>query len=280
MITPVVLWVDLTQRERVPNSSIEDNRPCRICRPCGAEDLNEVIRSVQPEILCFEFEYPDAYSLALLTETKRRHPSIPLLMVVEPHSEALAIWALRARVWDYFIKPVTEAEIWHSIMPLFEEENYNRWHDRIPRNFIKPMHDPLDKPPQTGLSHTERAVIKARAYIESHLEEKISEQTMAKSYGLSTSCFSRTFKRVNGLTFSGFVLQARVKRAMRLLEDKNAKVTAVCYEVGFQNLSYFSLTFRRHVGVSPTVYRTRLGEQVSVPSTAVNRNLRSSDLAR
>lgn len=268
MIAPAILWVDWTQCGRGPDSSPVETLPCRIYRLSGTEDLNEVIRSVQPDILCFEFDYPHASGLAMLTETRRRHPSIPLLMVVEPHPEALAVWALRARVWDYFIKPISEAEIWQSIAPLFEEENYKRWRERIPRNLIKPQHDPLDKPTQTSLSHAERAILKARAYIESHLEEKIPEKTMAKFCGLSTSCFSRTFKRVNGLTFSGFVLQARVKKAMKLLEDKHVKVTAVCYEAGFRNPSHFSFTFRRCVGVSPAVYRDQFRES-SVNSVSI-----------
>lgn len=258
MIQPVILWVDLTQCERNPGLRSFGTLPWRICRVFGVQDLGELIRSVQPHALCFEFDYPYPLGLAMLSETKRGYPSIPILMLTKPHSEALAVWALRARVWDYFVKPVPEAEIWRSIMPLFEEEGYKDHRERVPRSFITPEHNALDCPRQPGLSHAERAILKARAYIESHLEGKISERTVAQLCALSTSCFSRTFKRVSDMTFREFVLQARINRAMELLQDKHATVTRVGYEVGFQNLSYFSVTFRRHVGMSPTIYRNQL----------------------
>lgn len=261
MIRPVMLWVDLTQGKRNCGLPTSSSAPCRICHIFSAQSLRETSRSAQPRALCFEFDYPPSAGLTVLSETKRSHPPIPIVMLAEPRSESLAVWALRTRVWDYLIKPVCEAEIMRSIMPLFMEEGYNDWDRRAPRNFITPKHDIPAKPTRLKLSRAERAILTANAYIEAHLTEKISEQTVAKFCGLSTSCFSRKFKHINGLNFSRFVLQVRVEKAIELLENKHAKVTEVCYAAGFKNLSHFSLTFRSCVGVSPTSYRARLRRQ-------------------
>lgn len=267
MIPPVMLWVDLTRCERNGSLPIASSALCRIYRVFGAQGLDEMIRSVQPCVLCFEFDYPPSTGLTMLSETKRNHPAVPILMLAEPHSEKLAIWALRARVWDYFVKPVCEVEIFCSVKPLLRQDGYQGWDRRARRNFITPEHHIPEPPPSLSLSRAERAILKAHAYLESRLQENISERIVAKYCGLSTSCFSRTFKRIRGVTFSGFVFQARVKKAMGLLEDKHVSVTEVCYQAGFQNLSHFSLTFRRHVGVSPTVYRDQLWERVIDPAS-------------
>ncbi|MGH8503506.1 MAG: helix-turn-helix transcriptional regulator [Gammaproteobacteria bacterium] len=103
---------------------------------------------------------------------------------------------------------------------------------------------------------------------------------MAKFCGLSTSCFSRTFKRINGLTFSKFVIQARLKTAMELLQDSHASITRVSGESGFRNLSHFSLTFRRHLGVSPTAYRGRVKEHSIGPDLAGSRQVERSHKTR
>ncbi|MGH8503505.1 MAG: hypothetical protein ACREVE_13735 [Gammaproteobacteria bacterium] len=169
MISPVMLWIDLTQRASNPGTPIIGSPVCRVHRVFGGRGLDEVIRSVQPRALCFEFDYPLSADLAMLSETKRSHPSVPILMLAEPHAETLAIWALRARVWDYFVKPVSEAEILRSIMPLFRKEDYKHWDRRAPRDFIAPAHDIPDRPSPLSLSRTQTAILRAHAYIESHL---------------------------------------------------------------------------------------------------------------
>ena len=109
-------------------------------------------------------------------------------------------------------------------------------------------------PSSLSLSRSEQAILKARCYIESHLEDKLSERMLARYCGLSAAYFSRTFKRVTGLSFRAFLPQARVKRAMSLLENESLTVTQACFQAGFSNLSHFTVMFRRYVGLSPSVY--------------------------
>jgi AraC-like DNA-binding protein len=96
-----------------------------------------------------------------------------------------------------------------------------------------------------------------------HLEERISEVHVACFCDLSPSCFSRTFKRITGLSFTAFLLQARVERARQLLQDTYITVTQVCHQAGFRSLSHFSLMFRRYAGMSPTI---ELRNIVSTPT--------------
>ncbi len=64
----------------------------------GTQGLGEMIYALQPCALCFDFDYPLACELTLLCETKRRHPALPIVMLTEPHSEALAVWVDCARL--------------------------------------------------------------------------------------------------------------------------------------------------------------------------------------
>ena len=76
--------------------------------PC---DANPYIQACPPYFLCFEFDFPNASDLAVLQQTKRQHPELPLLMITESHSESLAVWAFRSGVWDYLVKPLTADEL-------------------------------------------------------------------------------------------------------------------------------------------------------------------------
>lgn len=66
----------------------------------------------------------------------------------------------------------------------------------------------------------------------------------------------------------------RMTEAVRLLKNPSASVTDVCYTVGFRDLSYFTRTFRRYVGMTPSRYKTDLEAlHTSLPSPPLRSQL-------
>jgi len=58
-----------------------------------------------------------------------------------------------------------------------------------------------------------------------------------------------------GATFTQYVIEQRLARALRMLADPRhhgRTISAIAFEVGFGNLSYFNRTFRRHFGMTPS----------------------------
>jgi AraC-like DNA-binding protein len=63
-----------------------------------------------------------------------------------------------------------------------------------------------------------------------------------------------------GVTFTDFVLDARLAQAHRMLTNDrfaNLKISAVACEAGFGDPSYFNRTFRRRYGATPSEVRTQ-----------------------
>lgn len=80
---------------------------------------------------------------------------------------------------------------------------------------------------------------------------------VARRHALSPRQLQRMFER-DGITFSQFVLRRRLARAHRLLVDPRCAdrpVSAVAFEVGFSDLSYFNRAFRRQYGATPSDVR-------------------------
>lgn len=74
---------------------------------------------------------------------------------------------------------------------------------------------------------------------------------------LTREAFCRYFKKMTRLTFTSFVNHYRIDVAKKLmLQDKN--ISEVCFESGFESLSYFNRTFKRITGMTPTAFRRRL----------------------
>ena len=94
-------------------------------------------------------------------------------------------------------------------------------------------------------------------FIEGNYHRNISVNEMAAMVHLSTAAFCRYFKKTTRMTFTDFLNQYRVNQARKmLLHDKN--VTEACFESGFENLSYFSRTFKRFSGENPSQFRKKL----------------------
>lgn len=64
--------------------------------------------------------------------------------------------------------------------------------------------------------------------------------------------------RIEGTTFSKFVLEQRLARAHGLLVDPRTSaktIRAIALDAGFADVSYFNRAFRRHYGASPSGVR-------------------------
>lgn len=83
------------------------------------------------------------------------------------------------------------------------------------------------------------------------LREPPSLQELADQSGVSVSKLARTFKAVQGVTLSEYLLAARMRHAMALIRQARLPVTQVALEVGYDHAGNFSTAFRRHYGMSP-----------------------------
>ena len=108
----------------------------------------------------------------------------------------------------------------------------------------------------TEETHSEpQIVVKAKRYINSHLDEKLSLDGVAGHVGVSPFYFCKLFKQATDMTLTEYVNRRRVEWAKRKLINPNTRVTEVAFDVGFQSVSQFNRSFLKYVGVSPTVFR-------------------------
>ena len=225
--------------------------------------IGEAITVHRPSFICFEFDQPDRRRLQALQATKLYFPPLPILMLTEAHSEALATWSFRSRVWDYLVKPVTFDELAWRARALYRlAETTGAPGER--RNLFPSQPVPVGE--RVGRSMPRTATTAAIDYVHAHLEKRILLTTAASLCHLSVSEFSRVFKREQGLTFCDFLLRSRVAKARELLASPGATVSEVAFAVGFNDLSYFTRIFRRYTGAPASEYRKATVQRVEVAS--------------
>jgi AraC-like DNA-binding protein len=94
----------------------------------------------------------------------------------------------------------------------------------------------------------------AKIYITEHINRRdISIGNVASHLGVTPRYLQRLFEN-DGTTFSAFLLGRRLARAYRMLcepQSEQRQVSAIAYDVGFGDLSYFNRSFRRLYGATP-----------------------------
>jgi AraC-like DNA-binding protein len=97
-----------------------------------------------------------------------------------------------------------------------------------------------------------------REAIEEHLADPdLDVDRLADAVAVSRSTLYRRLKDEIGTPPSEFIRQVRLEHGARLLREEKGTVSEVAYAVGFSSLSYFSRSFREHVGQSPSEYANR-----------------------
>ena len=91
-------------------------------------------------------------------------------------------------------------------------------------------------------------------YINTSYLQKIELEKVAGIAHLHPSAFCRYFKEKTGKSLSEYLNNMRLSYACRLLLDGKLSISQICYESGFNNLSYFNRAFKQQTGFTPTGY--------------------------
>jgi AraC-like DNA-binding protein/ligand-binding sensor protein len=84
--------------------------------------------------------------------------------------------------------------------------------------------------------------------------EAVRIGAVAARLGVSAGHLSRSFRRIEGVTFERYLMVRRIEYAKQLLLDPFNNVSAVSELCGFSDPTYFSRVFRSLVGMPPSAY--------------------------
>lgn len=99
-----------------------------------------------------------------------------------------------------------------------------------------------------------KSIYKVRDKLISSLDKASSTAELKQIAGMNEVKMRKIFTQIFGMGIYDYFQHFRMKEAARLLRDEKLLVSEVGYQLGFENMSHFSRTFKKHIGKKPKEY--------------------------
>ena len=248
-----------SQEEDRPNILlIEDNEDLRkyishqladqyvvIEKENGRAGLEEALTMI-PDLIITDWMMPemDGLRLCQTLKTDERTSHIPIIMLTALSSDDSKLQGLATGADDYLTKPFDNRELSIRVKNLIESRRSLR------ERYSRELH--LGPQKLQVSSVDERFLERVMQTIEAYMgDPDFSMIKFGQEVGLSRMQLHRKLKALTGESPGDFLRTMRLRRARQLLEAGAGNVSEIAYEVGFNNLSYFSKCFREQFNLLP-----------------------------
>lgn len=207
----------------------------------------ELNKKLEPDVIIMDIRMPGIDGLKASEVIKNENKDKIIIALTAYDDFELIRKALKLGINDYVLKPIRPEEL-IKIISGFVNFKIN---DKC--NEIQEKHD--EKPKLKKINNILKPALE---YIENNYSEDISLEKMAYVCSVSSSYFSKLFKKEIGVNFSAYINNYRVDKAKNLLKDTDMPVLNIALDLGFEDCGYFIKVFKKIEGVTPNVYRQKV----------------------
>lgn len=139
-----------------------------------------------------------------------------------------------------------------TIFELKTQEEVSTW-------FLVKIREAVMKVQKGREENSVSLVKRARDYIKNNYFREISLDDVSREVNISPYYFSKLFKEETGENFIEFLTGIRMEKARDLLVNTDKSMKEICSEIGYSDPNYFSRTFKKNMGVTPTEFKEGKG---------------------
>lgn len=208
-------------------------------------DALEKIRENAFDIMFLDIKMKGMDGIGLLQELKSLNLT-PVTAIVSGFSDfEFAQRAMELGAKKYLVKPFTPDELSEALKELIKLAEENRKLNEIRKNEALTV-----SPEITGIEAM------AKEYIDANYATDITVRSMATDMGINPDYLGKIFKKEYGLSINEYLNKVRINQAILLFTTTKLNVGEVSERVGFNDQTYFSTTFKKLTGHTPSEYRT------------------------
>lgn len=170
-----------------------------------------------------------------------------LLNTVSVYSDYLI--SVRATLSDN-----VKMNLYNQYTSIHDINEYREWLVHSISGFFEHMEKRSD-------NRTIESITAVKEYINKHLSEELSLDTVAGKVFLSPKYLSKIFKEETGKNYIEYVTEKRMEKALELMENRNMTIEQIANTVGYGTTAYFIKKFKEKNGYTPKNYIRQLMEQ-------------------
>lgn len=221
----------------------------QVLEASDGQEAFSLVKTQRPDLVISDIRMPKMSGIEMLRAMRQEHMETPVIFLTAYSDFEYAREALKLYAFDYLLKPFEDGELEETVlraMKRFAPVDTGR--PDLPS--LLPFDEDLP-----GLSGYVRASIR---YMKAHYEDSgISVARIAEAIGISEGHLSHCFKKETGCTVMAWLTRYRMQTAMKLLSDCSSKVYEVAARTGYRDIAYFSSTFKKIVGMTPSEFQNR-----------------------
>ncbi len=207
----------------------------------------EKAREVHPDLIVSDIRMPKMDGIEMVTKIRVFLPEVRVIYLTAYSDFAYTQQAIRQGASDYLLKPFEDGELEKAVAKVTAElqpKGAAGDEDLLPL-----IDDSLE---------LNRYVRTAINYIEDHYNHPdLSIGEIAGAMNVSEGHLMRLFKKETEMSVNTYITKYRMNMAMKMLRDIQSRVNEVGVAVGYQDINYFSITFKKLVGMTPTEFKEK-----------------------
>lgn len=215
----------------------------------NGEEAFRLFEEYRPEIVLLDINMARLDGLSVAKKIKSLVPETKITMITGYNYFDYAQKAIRIGVEDYILKPVSKQEISEIITKLVHSHQEKRRKKILQQVFQKETEPVPDNSKGNYYSSIQK-------YMEEcYMDSQFTLGILAEKLELSSGYLSILFKKTFGIPFQDYLLQLRMERAKLLLLTTHLKNYEIAEQIGFEDVNYFSLKFKKYFHLSPKQYK-------------------------
>lgn len=217
----------------------------------NGEEGIEIIRKCKPDIVITDIRMPKITGIEMVQKLHEEGMEPKVIFLTAYDEFAYAQQAIQLGAVNYLLKPFRDGQLEEAVLKVLEKSRKE-----------SAQKEQVNQGLRFSKSDKSKYIMDAIAYVdENYANPDISVRAVAEKLGISEGHLSHLFRKETDSTFMAFVTKCRMRSAMNLLKDYQYKVYEVAEMVGYHDITYFSATFKKYVGVSPSEYQNRYGKE-------------------
>lgn len=215
--------------------------PLQIVHECnnGLEAL-DWLKVHEVDLVLSDIRMPVMDGLTFVKELKHCCHK-PDVIVISVHDEFQYVQqALRSGVTDYLLKPIEEDDL-KVCLEKWLAQQQGKEESKFSTIMVE--------------DHPISTIDQVLAYISKTPLNQVTLLDTAKYVHLNPSYLSQLFKQQLNTKFVDYLTELRIEEGKRFLQTTTLKMAEIAERVGYSEIAYFSNTFKKMTGISPSEYR-------------------------